>query len=152
MVTLVPSHFFNPDAARETLAEVAELNETDKVFTKAMPQYDAVLIYSISGTESEDSVPEMFSVISALSSCSEYNKIVASLNGGVLNLAIAQGGTILLANEYSATDFTTALYFIFLAMKSLQLNPEVSTISWKSELDAEDEVTLYRYFKAVDRI
>ena len=152
MVTLVPSHFFNPAAAREALAEVAELNETDKVFTKLIPQYDAVLIYNVSGTESEDSVPEMFYVISSLSSCSEYNKIVASLKDGVLSLAIAQGGTMLLANEYAAADFTTALYFVFLAMKSLQLNPEVSVINWKSELDAADEVTLYRYFKSVDRI
>ena len=34
-------------------------------------------------------------------------------------------------------------------MKSLQLNPEMSTICWLSELGAEEEMSLYRYFKSV---
>ena len=37
-------------------------------------------------------------------------------------------------------------------MKSLQLNPEVSTITWRTPIDLEDEMSLYRYFKAVDRL
>ena len=57
---------------------------------------------------------------------------------------------MLLANTYEAADFTTAEYYIFLAMKSLQLNPEVSTICWRKPVGAEEELSLYRYFKAVE--
>ena len=65
-------------------------------------------------------------------------------------IGVSQGKNLLLANSFPAQDFTTAEYYIFLTMKSLQLNPEISTICWLSQLDAEDEMALYRYFKAVE--
>ena len=45
-----------------------------------------------------------------------------------------------------------AQYFIFLAMKKLQLNPEMSTICFRTPLDHEQQMSLYRYFKSVDNI
>lgn len=152
MFTLVPSTFFNPAEEREALAEVVELKDTDTVNHIDIPQYDAVLIYGNMDEDSSVSVPEMAEILGLLPSCREYNKIICSLTGNNLYLAIAQGKNLLLANNFKVQDFTTAEYFIFLAMKSLQLNPEVSTICWKGSLDAEDEMSLYRYFKGVDRI
>ena len=87
-----------------------------------------------------------------LYSLPEYNKIMASYKDGILYLIIAQGKSLMLCNTYKAPDFTTAQYFIFLAMTKLQLNPEVSTISFRTELAEEDEMSLYRYFKSVDLI
>lgn len=149
--TLVPVDFFDPATARESLAEVAEVADSDRVSHAEVPQYNAVLVYSVSGME-EDSVPEIFHVLESLNSCPEYNKIVASFGDGVLSLGIAQGMTLLLANEYRVPDFTTAQYFIFLAMRSLQLNPEVSVIRFRTQLRKEDEMSLYRYFKSVETI
>ena len=149
-LTLVPSQFFVPSAAREALAEVCPVADEDKVRSVELPQYAAVLIYS-SGSE-DDSLPELFRVIESLGSCKEYNKVVASYDGAVLSLAIAQGRTLLLANEFGAADFTTALYFIFLSMRSLQLNPEISTVCFRSPLGVEQEMCLGRYFKDVVRI
>jgi len=152
VVTLVPSDFFNPASARESLAEVALLRETDIVKYVTLPQFGAALIYSISGGEDESSLPELFYLLRDLDSCREYNKIFASYDGAVLSLVIAQGHNLLLANEFKAVDFTTAQYFIFMAMKNLQLNPEVSTICWRSPLRSEDEMSLYRYFRNVDQL
>lgn len=148
MFTLVPSNFFNPAAERETLAEVANVNEGSKVAHIEIPQYDAVLIYEV-----EDGInflPDIDEVLERLPQCKEYNKLLCSISNDVLNVAIAQGKTLLLANSYNVQDFTTAEYYIFLAMKSLQLNPEQTTICWLGELNAEDEMSLYRYFKSVN--
>ena len=41
---------------------------------------------------------------------------------------------------------------IFLVMKKLQLNPEVSGIVFRTPLTQEMEMSLYRYFKAVEVI
>ena len=71
---------------------------------------------------------------------------------GVLYLVIAQGRTLLLCNSFQAQDFTTAQYFIFLAMKKLQLNPEVSSICFRTPLAEEEELSLYRYFKSVEHL
>ena len=151
MFTLIPSHFFDPATAREALAEVAPLKEEETVWHIEIPQYDAVLVFSKDGDSAveEGDTPEIYSLLSRLPDCPEYNKILCSLKDDRLYLAVAQGKSLLLANSFPARDFTTAEYYIFLSLNSLQLNPEISTICSLSELDADDEMSLYRYFKAV---
>jgi hypothetical protein len=146
--TLVPEGFFDPAAARDALAEVAPVAESDKVLYRQIPRFGAVLIYNVSG--GEDTPPEIFDILRELPSCSEYNKLLCSWRDGELSMAVGQGRSLLLANSYKAPDFTTAQYFIFLALKSLQLNPEVTTIRFRHPLSAENEMALYRYFKAVE--
>ena len=151
MFTLVPTNFFNPDKEREALAGVARLGEDCAVRHIDIPQYDAVLVYSVDG-DSAVSAPEIAGILDKLPDCPAYNKILCSLRDGRLSIAIAQGKSLLLANSFTAPDFTTAEYYIFLAVKSLQINPEVSTICWLTELEPEQEMSLYRYFKSVVRI
>ena len=129
MFTLVPTNFFNPDKEREALAGVARLGEDCAVRHIDIPQYDAVLVYSVDG-DSVVSAPEIAGILDKLPDCPAYNKILCSLRDGRLSIAIAQGKSLLLANSFAAPDFTTAEYYIFLAVKSLQINPEVSTICW----------------------
>lgn len=148
MFTLVPTNFFNPDKEREALAGVARLGEDCAVRHIDIPQYDAVLVYSVDG-DSVVSAPEIAGILDKLPDCPAYNKILCSLRDGRLTIAIAQGKSLLLANSFAAPDFTTAEYHIFLAVKSLQINPEVSTICWTTALDKSEEMSLYRYFKSV---
>ena len=151
MFTLVPSAFFDPASERAALAEVASLGEDAEVKHIEIPEYDVVLIC----TADEDSAVfgnEMVRVLGRLGDCPEYNRILCSIRDGRLFIAVAQGRTLLLANAFEIQDFTTAEYYIFLSVKSLQINPEMSTVCWLSELDAEEEMSLYRYFKAVVRL
>jgi len=166
--TLVPEDFFRPESAREQLSEVVRLPENSSVKYLQVPEYGAVMIYSdnIDGTLHKvvsESVlrtdgtkaqpyPEMYCMLKELSAISEYNRILASYCDGVLYLAIAQGKTLMLCNSYQAQDFTTAEYYIFLAMKKFQLNPEVSTVTFRTPLTMEQEMSLYRYFRSVDVI
>ena len=165
---LVPNNFFDPSTARQSLSESVPLRDSDAVENVAISAYGAVLVYSNSldeslsraisqtvYTTSGDSVrvlPEMYYILRDLGSCPDYNKIMASYVDGYLHLAIAQGKSLLLCNSYQAVDFTTAEYFIFLAMKKLQLNPELSTICFRTPLSQEQEMSLYRYFKAVESL
>ena len=164
-VALVPEVFFNPDEARKALEEVVSLEETDKVEWVEVPAFSSVLVFSNSIGESLSRVlaqtvlppsgnpvrvlPEMYYQLGMLDTIQEYNKIVASWMDGWLHLVIAQGKTLRLANVFQAPDFTTAEYFLFLALKRLQLNPEVSTVCFHTPLDADAEMSLYRYFKSV---
>ncbi|MBQ3711107.1 MAG: DUF3822 family protein [Bacteroidales bacterium] len=147
--TLVPAHFFNPASPGQSLGEVALLDDADSVKWAEVPAYDAVLVYACPSQEST-ALPELWYVLRDLPGIREYNRILASWKEGRLFLGIAQGGTLLLANTYEAPDFTTAEYYVFLAMRSLQLNPEVSTIYFRHPIGAEEEMSLYRYFKGVE--
>ena len=165
---LVPSGFHTPEATRQMLSEVAVLDESDHVEFVEVPQFGAVLLYSVNvgGTlpkvVSETVIcadgskgrllPETYHMLSAMAEISDYNKIVASYMDGYLYLAIAQGKTLLLCNAFQAPDFTTAEYFVFMTMKKLQLNPEMSSIYFRTPLAEEQEMSLYRYFRSVEHI
>ena len=165
--TLVPSQFYNAAEAKVMLSEVADLAPEDMVEAIAVPQFASVLLYSdatggslprviaemvlrTDGSKAHP-LPEVYYMLSSLESIAEYNKIVASYIDGYLYLVIAQGRTLLLCNAYAAQDFTTAEYFLFMALKKLQLNPEVSTVFFRTPLAEEDEMSLYRYFKNVEQ-
>ena len=162
--TLVPADLFEPDKASAMLSEVVGLEDDDVVSHVEVPQYGAVLLYADSSSDKYSktikdisgkgvgTLPEMFYILRDLRECSEYNKLVASRHDGWLYLAIAKGDSLSLANVYKASDFTTAEYFLFLALKSLQLNPEQTTVCWRGPLGQEDEMSLCRYFKSVETI
>ena len=147
-VALVPSAFFDPASARDVLSRTVALDQEDKVEYISLPEYSAELVYSLS----DEDYPEMYYLLKKLSEIPEYNKILASYGDGVLTLVISQGDNLLLANTFQAADFTTAEYFLFMAVKKLQLNPEVSTVSFMTPLSGEEEMSLYRYFKAVESL
>ena len=164
-VALVPDVFFDQDSARKALSAVASVEDTDKVEWVEVPACSSVLVFSNSIGESLSRVlaqtvlpasgepvrvlPELYYLLSLQEAVGDYNKIIASWMDGWLHLVIAQGKTLRLANVFPASDFTTAEYFLFLAMKRLQLNPEVSTVCFHTPLDADAEMSLYRYFKSV---
>lgn len=162
---LVPDVFYEPSTARAALQEVCPLEEGDFVETVPVPSLASVLVYSNSIGESLSKVmsqtvlpvsgepvrvlPEMYYLLRQLELLQEYNKIVASWADGYLHLVIAQGKSLRLANVFQAPDFTTAEYFLFLGLKQLQLNPEVSTVCFRTPLTSEARMSLYRYFKGV---
>ena len=167
-VTLVPDAFLEAGGERKALDEVALLQDGDFVESVPVPFLASTLVYSNSIGESLSKVmaqtvlpasgepvrvlPEMYYLLRELENIGDYNKIVCSWHSGHLYLVIAQGKSLCLANVFEAPDFTTAEYFIFLGMKRLQLNPEVSTVCFRTPIDAEAEMSLYRYFKSVTRL
>lgn len=140
---LVPSSFFDKACAREYLAQVVDIASDSAVNYVFLPRYDAYFVY-----EGEEE-PALLKVLNSLDRLTDYNKILCHWDGMVLSLAIGQGKTLLLSNTYTARDFVTVMYFILLAMKSLQLNPEVSTVCFLSELSSQNRIALYHYFRSV---
>ena len=122
MFTLVPSDFFDAASARISLEKVA-----GPLGSRSVRHLD----------------------ISDYKECPDYNRILCRLDDGMFSIAIAQGRQLLLCNSYPAQDFTTAEYYLFLAVKSLLINPEMSTVCFMSSLTQEEEMSLYRYFKSV---
>ena len=166
--TLVPENFHRPELSQSMLSEVVHLPEGAVVDYQPVPEYGAVMIYSnnVGGTlhkvlaesvlkvdgSKVKPLPELYYMLKALPSIPDYNRILASYMDGYLYLVIAQGKTLLLCNSFKAPDFTTAEYFLFMAMKKLQLNIEMSTVYFRTHLSEEQEISLYRYFLNVDHI
>ena len=166
--TLIPANFHKPELSREALADVVNLPEGATVEYVPVPDFAAVMVYSnsiggtlhkvlsesvlkVDGSKSKP-LPELYYMLSSLSQISDYNRILASYMDETLYLVISQGKTLLLCNTYHAPDFTTAEYFLFMAMKKLQLNIEMSSVYFRTPLTEEQELSLYRYFMNVDHL
>lgn len=145
--TLVPARLMDGKDPRCFLSTLYDIGPEEHVDSISFATYDAELVYVV-----EDGRPQLADLIDSLQDCPEHNRIVCRYEGGVLYLAIAQGERLQLANTYPAVDFTTAEYYIFLAIKTLQINPELSTIRFMSPLDEEQEISLGRYFRAVESV
>ncbi len=144
--TLVPTRLCGEYGPRCFLSEVASLDVAEKVHTVELPKYDSTLVYT--GAE----VPELYNVLKALDRCPDHYKTVASIKDGWLHLAVAKGEELLFANVFKAAAFSTAQYFIFNVMKSLQLNLEMSSVYFLSPLTREEKLSMYRYLKSVERL
>ena len=144
--TLVPTRLCAEYGPRCFLSEVASLDAAEKVHTAELPEYDSTLVYS--GAE----VPELYKVLKALGRCPEHYKTVASIKSGWLHLAVAKGEELLFANVFRAPAFSTAQYFIFNVMKSLQMNLEMSSVYFLSPLTREEKLSMYRYITSVERL
>lgn len=167
-VTLAPSQFVREGGERELLASVADISETDGISCVEIPEFAATMVWSPAigeklsetlrntvlmpdGSRTEV-LPELYWMLRSLSGISQYNKIVASRADSHLYLVIAEGRSLRLCNVFDAADFTTAEYWIFSAMKSLQLNPDVSDIFFRTPLTDEEEISLCSYFRSVERV
>ena len=165
---LVPAQFHLPEISRQMLSDVVELTDQDSVEFVPVPEFAAVLLYSttmvgaISRVMSETvlmtdgskakPMPETYYMLRSLSEIPEYNKILAAYKDGYLYLVVAQGKSLLFCNTFKASDFTTAQYFLFMTLKKLQLNPEISTIFFRTPLEEDQELSLYRYFRNVEQL
>ena len=166
--TIVPSSFHKPELSREILSDVVRLPEGAHVEYIPVPEFASVMVYSnniggtlhkvlsesvlkVDGSKSRP-LPELYYMLKTLPQITEYNRILASYMDGILYLVISQGKTLLLCNSYEAADFTTAEYFLFNAMKKLQLNTEMSSVYFRTPLTEEQVMSLYRYFMNVEHI
>ncbi len=130
------------------LVETADVDETEEVAAVEVPQFGAVLIYA--RPYGSSALPELYHLLAAAGRLKEHNRIVAAYHEGILYLVVAENTALKLCNSFQAVDFTTAEYYLFMVLKKFQMNPEVSTVYFDTPLSREQEMSLYRYFKAVE--
>ncbi|MBQ9596916.1 MAG: DUF3822 family protein [Bacteroidales bacterium] len=160
--TLVPANWFDETRAQEYMDAAFTPEEGADLRWNVLPaELGAVEIWtpdksrlthivcSMLSVSEASILPEFHFLLTEGYKVDSYNKIIASYAEGRLYLVIFQGKNLMLCNSFEAPDFTTAQYYIFRMLKNLQLNPEASTIYFRTPLTAEEEMSLYHYFQAV---
>ena len=82
----------------------------------------------------------------------EYNKVVFhySPQRGISHIIICMGEELKLVNSFKVDSFESALYFMFLSIKGLQMNPRqcVVNVCWNISRQGMDTVS--KFFKGVE--
>ena len=146
--TLIPEEFFSEETARETLSNVVILEKDDLVRSLELPCCKAVLLYA---AEESDALL-LSQMISAAHKLNRFNKVVVHLGDSRVDIVVATGEKLLLCNSFPASDGVTAQYFIFLAIRQFQINPELTTVYFFGEADESVKSDLFRHFASVEVI
>lgn len=171
--SLIPQILSNKYNYTEAFRKMFDISPDESIGTISFPEHQATMIYALPDSlrcDSGEQVPEeeqdriyplICKLLETAQNIQKYNKVVFSFCPSVrgenenpekpaLHIVIQEGDNLLLANSYPAAHFNTALYFLFLAIKRVQFNPEQTCIRVCGSLSGEEKETLEKYFQGVE--
>lgn len=154
--TLIPIPYFNEKEAREVLCELFEITDKEEVEFITLEHINAVLLYSlpldIKNSSNIKHYPLVNKLLEYLKEISEYNKVIFhfSKESEIVHILISKGNNLELINSYNAKNFTSALYFLLLAIKQTIINSHQTTLHILSEITTEEREIVHNYFKNIE--
>lgn len=166
--TLLPSaeaEELTDTMAQKILSEIYEIPAVEKVMTLPVMKNSALLIYSVPAklcnlSGGDKAIPLIYNLIENLQYINDHNKLIINIsketpagNNSILHIALQEGPKFILANTFDITDLNTAIYYILLSLKSVQLNPNQTRIFLLNTELTDNECSLMRkYFKGIENI
>ncbi len=152
--TLIPKEFYTPEQGREALMAQFSLSGDAPVHSLELDDEGAVVVYSspLQQEGGETLPPFVAKLIRHAKAVGEFNKVVLhfSAQRGISHIVIYAGEELKLVNSFKVDSFESALYFLFLSIKGLQMNPQqcVVNVCWAIPQHSIDIVS--RFFKGVE--
>lgn len=153
LFTLVPEEFCTPDTAREALAGQFSIDWDFELSYFPLEKSKAVVVYPSLAVDGSSAVlPFVVRLIKEASTLQEHNKVVFhySPEKGLSHTIIYMGEELKLANSFKADSFESALYFLFLSIKGLQMNPRQCTVRVCNCITEMQEKIFAKFFKGFD--
>lgn len=151
--TLVPKEFYTPEQGREALVEQFSLSPDAQVYSFALDDEGAVIVYSVPQQDDAESLPPFVAkLVRHAKAIGEYNKVVFhySAQRGISHIIIYAGDELKLANSFKVDSFESALYFLFLSIKRLQMNPQQCVVNVCWGIPQQSIGMVSRFFKGVE--
>ena len=157
LFTLIPQELYTPELGKEALCSQFNINEEYSFNGHRLTGTKAVVAYAIKEDERAENGqhPEPFAIrlIEECSNIDEYNRVVFHYSSGknLSHTVIAAGTELKIANSFKADSFESALYFLFLSIQQLQMNPRQCTVRVCSAITPQQEETIARFFNGVEK-
>ncbi len=155
---LIPKHLYKQGEELESLSKLHQLEDLDEIDVIEVPEQDMVILFAVNSTfinciknvqQEFTLVPSIYPIIVNISRFQDYNKIFFQYHKGQLNVIAAEGNRLVYCNSFPAIHFNSALYFLFLALKQVQFNPELTTVYISGNLNDLEIMDIAKYFSKV---
>ena len=157
LFTLIPQELYTPSLGKEALCSQFNLNGSYTFKGHLLASTKAVVAFAVEEGNGEggamDSCPFAVRLIEECDSIDEYNKVVFHYSAQKMlsHTVIATGSELKIANSFKADSFESALYFLFLSIQQLQMNPRQCTVRVCSAITPQQEETIARFFSGVEK-
>lgn len=155
LFTLVPQELYTPQLGKEALCNQFNLKEGYTFKECRLAGTNAIMAFALQTQQEEtaDTFPFAVKLIEECYSITGYNKVVFHYSNSkkISHTIIATGEELKIANSFKAESFESALYFLFLSIQQLQMNPRQCTVKVCSAITDEQEETIARFFSGVEK-
>ncbi|MBQ7773646.1 MAG: DUF3822 family protein [Bacteroidales bacterium] len=150
--TLIPHEIYTRERGIEALEGQFAL-QGEHVFNE-YGYKDAVVAFALGkDIAGEDVYPFIVRLLEEAEGLEAFNKVVFHYSGAgnVAHIIICTGEELKLANSFKADSFESALYFLFLSIQQLHMNPRQCTVRVCSGINEEQEATIAKFFNGVEK-
>lgn len=146
--TLLPKDLYSPQLGKNALMGQFSLDENVPVGVHFMEKDNAVVVYRQSGQEGEEPLPFVVKMLEEACNIPVYNKVMFhySKEKRLSHTIIYNGEELKLANSFRADSFESALYFLFLSIQGLQMNPKQCVVRVCCPVTEEQERIFAKFF------
>ena len=143
--TLIPQQVYSPEFGREALAAQFQLG-ADEAVGAYVPQGDEVAVVF---HQLKEGLPFVVKLMEEAAVIGDFNKVAFhySKERGIAHIVIYTGNQLRLANSFKVDSYESALYFLFLSIKGLQMNPQQCVVQICWNIDPAQKQTADRFFK-----
>ncbi len=156
--TAIPARLYKKGDELKVLGKIHKLDELDEINTIKVLKENMVVLYAVNSTfinlikhyhPNFNLFPAIFLNLTYLPLFEEYNKLSFNYLKGVATIVGAEGDKIVYCNSFPAHHFNSALYFLFLALKEVQFNPETTTVYINGNVRDLEIYDMAKYFARV---
>ncbi len=156
--TLVPESLFSPQSKSSYLKNLFNIESGMIAKSVRLAGTAAFMVYACPNLFEEwqqndkNIYPLALYFYNRLMEIENHNKVIMSIDRRhkITHIAAAVGSNLKLINTYNTGDFNSALYYLFLALKELQLNPAVTHIRLYNTIDSSKMALLKNYFNTIE--
>lgn len=155
---IIPIKLFKKEEAHFQVQKLHSIDEFDEINTIEIPEQEMMIAFAVNSTflnvikkvqPEFRVVPSVYQILNNIGLFEEHNKIFIQYHKGNVHIVVSEGNRVMYCNSFPALQFNTVLYYVFLAMKQVQLNQEQTTVYFSGNFREEDMANMTKYFPKV---
>ncbi len=156
--TPIPKRVHNNISELKVLESQHKLDDLDEIDTVELESENMSIIFAANSTflnmlktyQPEFNIyPLIYINLKYLPLFEEYNKISFHYIKGAVSIVASEGEKIIYCNTFPAFHFNSALYYLLLALKEVQFNPESTTVFVSGNIRDLEMFDIAKYFSKV---
>ncbi len=154
----IPSELYIKERAFREFSKIHKLADLEYINTVDISRYNMKLLYCADSTliniisqyhRNLNIYPAAYLFISALPYFEGHNKVLFSFDGANVTILAMEGSKLIFMNSFPAVHFNSAFYFLMLAVKEIQFNPEQTTVFVNGKIADLEIADMAKYFSHI---